>query len=179
MVDNAPIFSVNSTTEDYVNFLASEYEKHPAFEKVNELLQKELGGFDTNWIVKFKGAKIEQGENIQLTIRFKPFLLEQHYEAYYYGNIEKASLLKVDEKVFNDGTSYENWQNIENFQQYNAFKQANEYTHYHFPWLRFYTIEAAYSALHKRGRFIRLVYKGIAEQNIDPGQQINMVIYID
>ena len=178
-VNNTPIFSVNSTTEDYANFIVSEFEKHPAFVKVNELLQKELGDFDVNWIVKFKGAQVQNGQNIKLSVHFKPFMLEQHYEAYYYGDIEKASLLKVDEKVFNDGTSYENWKEIENFSKYNAFNEANEYTHYHFPWLRFYKVVSAYAALHKKGRFIRLVYQGLPEHNIDGGNQINMVIYVD
>lgn len=38
---------------------------------------------------------------------------------------------------------------------------------------------SAYSALHKKGRFVRLVYQGIPEQNIDAGNQINIIAYID
>jgi hypothetical protein len=40
-------------------------------------------------------------------------------------------------------------------------------------------VQTAYAALHKKGRFIRLVFTGIQEQNIDAGNQINMVIYVD
>ena len=116
---------------------------------------------------------------MKLIINFKPFLLQQHYEAYYYGDVEKASLLKIDETVFNAGNSFEKWQEIENFSKFNAFKEANEYVHSQFTWLRHYEIVTAYAALHKKGRFIRLVYRGIAEQNIDPGQQINIVAYVD
>lgn len=116
---------------------------------------------------------------MKLIINFKPFLLQQHYEAFYYGDVEKASLLKVDEKVFNAGNSFEKWQEIEDFSKFNAFKEANEYVLSQFTWLRFYEVVSAYAALHKKGRFIRLVYQGIAENNIDPGQQINIVAYLD
>jgi hypothetical protein len=47
-----------------------------------------------------------------------------------------------------------------------------------FTWLRFYTVTAAYSALHQKGRYVRLVYQGIAAY-VDPKNQINIVIFID
>lgn len=87
-------------------------------------------------------------------------------------------MLKVDEKVFNSGDAYEKWQEIEDFSKFNAFKEANEYILSQFSWIRFYTVETAYAALHKKGRFIRLVYKGI-EKYVDGGNQLNIVVYVD
>ena len=48
-----------------------------------------------------------------------------------------------------------------------------------FSWVRFYKVVGAYAALHKKGRFIRFVFKGIEEQNIDSGNQLNIVVYLD
>ena len=45
--------------------------------------------------------------------------------------------------------------------------------------MRFYKIVTAYSALHLNGRYVRLAYAGIQEDNIDPNNQINIVIFID
>ena len=131
---------------------------HPVFPKLKELFEQELGFFDENWIVKFAGVGGKKGNAMKVILNFKPFLLQQHYEAYYYGDVEKASLLKVDEKVFNAGNSYEKWQEIENFSKFNAFQEAHEYILSQFTWLRLYKVVSAYAALHKKGRFIRLVY---------------------
>jgi len=60
-----------------------------------------------------------------------------------------------------------------------AFNDANGYILSQFTWLRHYRVETAYAALHKKGRLVRLSFRGIQEQNIDAGNQINMVIYID
>jgi hypothetical protein len=136
---------------------------------------------DRDWIVKFRGkiSKNEESNTFKIVVNFKPFLLQQSYEAYYFGSIEKAALLKVDERVFTEGRSYENWQSIGNFSQFRAFHEANEYILSQFTWLRFYDVVSAYSALHKKGRFVRLVYQGLAEHNIDPQNQVNIICYID
>ncbi len=177
------MFSVGSTENatQYLKYYVDEIEKHPAYPALVKLLEKELGLFKKDWIIKFEGSIIKDKEanTFKILIHFKPFLLKQTYEAYYYGSIEKAALLKVDESVFTEGRSYENWQNIEEFSQYRAFKEANEYILSQFTWLRFYKVVSAYSALHMKGRFVRLVYQGIPENNIDAGNQINIVTYID
>ena len=167
--------------EEYVEYLVKELMDHPAFPQIKKLFEEELGFFDENWIVKYAGIGGKAGNALKLIINFKPFLLQQHYEAYYYGDAEKASLLKVDEKIFNSGNSYEKWQEIENFSKFNAFKEAHEYILSQFSWLRLYDVVSAYAALHKKGRFIRLVYKGKGYDvnNVDAGNQINIVAYVD
>ena len=88
-------------------------------------------------------------------------------------------MLKIDEVVFNgNGKSYKDWQEITNFHSFKAFHEAHEYILSQFTWLRFYTVTSAYSALHQKGRYVRLVYQGIAAY-VDPKNQINIVIFID
>ena len=87
--------------------------------------------------------------------------------------------MKVDERVFNpNGKAYQSWQEIKNFNSLKAFKEAYECITYTFTWLRFYKVVAAYSALHKKGRSIRLVFAGIGEF-VDPKNQINIVVFVD
>ena len=95
--------------------MVKELQDHPAWPQIKKLFEEELGFLDEDWIVKYAGIGGRKGNAMKLIINFKPFLLQQHYEAYYYGDVEKASLLKVDEKVFNPGNSYEKWQEIKNF----------------------------------------------------------------
>ena len=159
--------------------MLDELKKHPAYPSIVKLFTEEYGFFDDNWFVKYAGVGSKTSDKLQLVINFKPFLLKQSYEFYYYGDAQKASLLKIDEKVFNQGTSYENWQQIDNFNKLKAFHEAHEYILSQFTWLRHYKVETAYAALHKKGRLVRLSFRGIQEQNIDAGNQINMVIYID
>ena len=157
-----------------------EFKKNPAYSKIVEALNKELGRFDDKWIVNFEVAIINQTDCYKVVINFQPFLLKQTYEAYYYGNVQKAALLKVDERTFNgNGKSFSDWQSIENFNSYKAFHDAHTYILSQFTWLRFYKVVSAYSALHKAGRYVRLVYQGIPENNIDAGNQINIVAYVD
>jgi hypothetical protein len=182
--DVASVFTVGNeagNAEGYLNILSEEFIKHPAFPTISKLLEQEFGKFDKDWIIKVQGvvAKDPKSNTFKIFLNFKPFLLQCTYEAYYYGSIDKAALLKVDENVFNEGKSFENWQNIQEFNQYHAFKEANEYILSQFTWLRFYKVVSAYSSLHMKGRFVRLVYQGIPEQNIDAGNQINIVVYID
>ena len=69
---------------------------HPAFPQVKKLFEEELGFLDNDWIVKYKGVAGKSGDSLRVVINFKPFLLKQEYEVYYYGDSQKASLLKVD-----------------------------------------------------------------------------------
>lgn len=116
---------------------------------------------------------------MRVTINFQPFLVKLDYEAHYYGSVEKAALLKIDEAVFNgNGRSFEDWQEIKNFGSYHAFKEADRYAESQFRWLRFYTVISAYSALHRNGRFVRLVYQG-KKEFVDAGNQINIIIFLD
>lgn len=140
--DAAPILDVakSGDSKQYVEYLVEELKNHPAFPQIKKLLEDELGAFDDNWIVRYAGVGGKVGDALKLVINFKPFLLQQHYEAYYYGDAQKASLLKVDEVVFNEGASYEKWQEIKEFDKFKAFKEANEFIHYHFTWLRHYTV---------------------------------------
>jgi hypothetical protein len=164
-----------------LNILAEEFFKHPAYPAIYKLLEQEFGTFNKDWIIKVQGivAKDSASDSFKIFLNFQPFLLKRTYEAYYYGSIEKAALLKVDESVFSNGKSFENWQSIEDFNKYHAFTEAHQYILSQFTWLRFYKVVSAYSALHKKGRFVRLVYQGIPEQNIDAGNQINIIAYID
>ena len=181
--ETAPILALTKSNEPekYVEYLVSELKDHPAFPQIKKLFEEELGFMDDNWIVKYAGVGGKKGNVMKLKLHFKPFLLEQHYEAYYYGDVEKASLLKVDEKVFNQGNSFEKWQEIEDFSKFKAFDEAHEYVLSQFSWLRFYNVVSAYAALHKKGRFIRLVFqgKGRDEVNVDSGNQINIIAYLD
>jgi hypothetical protein len=104
-----------ASAADYVPLLVEEIKNSPAYPAIRKLFEDELGFFDENWIVKYSGVGSKTSDTVQLVINFKPFLLQQTYEAYYYGDIQKASLLKVDEKVFNQGASFEEWQKVENF----------------------------------------------------------------
>ena len=61
-------------------------------------------------MIKFSGAVGKSDSAIKMVINFKPFLLKKHYEAYYYGDIQKAALLKVDEQVFSSSHAYDHWQ---------------------------------------------------------------------
>lgn len=144
-------------------------------------MEKEFGKFDKNWIIKVQGvvAKDPTSSTFKIFVNFQPFLLQCTYEAYYYGSIEKAALLKLDERVFSEGRSFENWQNIDEFNKYHAFTEAHTYVLSQFTWMRFYKVVSAYSSLHMKGRFVRLVYQGLPEHNIDAENQINIIVYID
>ncbi len=176
----APVFTVATTVSEYKSLSLEDFKKSPAYPKIVEALTKELGRFDENWVINFQVAVINQTDCYKIVINFQPFLLKQSYEAYYYGSVQKAALLKVDEVTFNgNGKSFSDWQSIEKFDSYRAFHDANAYILSQFTWLRFYKVVSAYSALHKTGRYVRLVYAGIASNNIDPGNQINIVAYVD
>jgi hypothetical protein len=89
-------------------------------------------------------------------------LIDVDLEAHYYGSTKKAALLQIDEKVFDLNTNkkfLDNWSEIKEFNSYKAFRETNEYVLSQFTYLRLYTVTAAYSALHKNGRWVRLVYE--------------------
>lgn len=176
--DVEPVFVVGDVAE-YKNFDLDGFKKTPEYPHVVAQLTRELGAFDEKWILSVS-ISVSDGVNyIKVTINFQPFLLKQNYEAQYYGSVQKAALLKIDEEVFNPtGKSFENWQEIKDFGSYNAFAFASQYAQSQFTWLRFYKVVAAYSALHLKGRYVRLVYQGIAAY-VDPLNQINIVIFID
>lgn len=98
--DKAPVFSVGETEnpEDYINYYVGQIYDHPAWPTIEKLLVKELGFVDKDWIINFKGSivKDKESNSFKIMINFKPFLVKQTYEAYYYGSIEKAALLKID-----------------------------------------------------------------------------------
>ena len=151
----------------------------PYYQFIVDELTDQLGHFEERWLMDVKITAKGDASYIKVTVNFVPFLIKLDFEAHYYGSAEKAALLKIDEQVFNgNGKSFEDWQEIKNFDSYHAFKEANEYAHSQFTWLRFYSVVSAYSALHKRGRFVRLVYQG-KEDYVDGGNQINIVIFID
>jgi hypothetical protein len=166
-------------TAQYKDFDLEAFKKTPEYSAVVVQLTQSLGRFDEKWILNVS-VSVSAGINyIRVTVNFQPFLLKQEYEAQYYGSVEKAALLKIDERVFNpNGRSYQDWQEIKEFGSYRAFAEASKYAQSQFTWLRFYAVVAAYSSLHKQGRFVRLVYNGISTY-VDPKNQINIVIFID
>lgn len=101
--DVAPVFSVgDSNATGYLNVLVEEFLKHPAYPAIYKLLEQEFGTFNKDWIIRVQGmiAKDAESDSFKIFLNFQPFLLKRTYEAYYYGSIEKAALLKVDERVF-------------------------------------------------------------------------------
>lgn len=163
----------------YKAFDIASFKKTAEYPAVVAQLTQELGSFDEKWILNVSISITAGVSYIKVTINFQPFLLKQDYEAQYYGSVKKAALLKIDEEVFNPtGQSFQNWQEIKDFGSYRAFGDASLYAQSQFTWLRFYTVVAAYSALHLKGRYVRLVYQGLKEY-VDPNNQINIVIYID
>lgn len=157
-----------------------EFSQSPLYNKTVEQLNKTLGNFEKEWLLNVSVSSNAKGDQyVKISVNFKPFLVKQDYEAHFYGNAQKAALLKIDETTFNaDGKGYENWHEIKKFNSYFAFHEANEYVITQFNWLRFYKVVAAYSVLHKGGRNVRLVYQGLKDF-VDPGNQINIVIFID
>jgi hypothetical protein len=176
--DVQPVFVVGEVAE-YKDFDLEAFKKTPEYNSVVVQLTAALGAFDAKWILNVS-ISVSSGVNyIRVTVNFQPFLLKQHYEAQYYGSVEKAALLKIDERVFNpNGKSFQDWQEIKEFGSFRAFGDASLYAQSQFTWLRFYTVVSAYSALHLKGRYVRLVYKGLKEY-VDPNNQINIVIFID
>jgi hypothetical protein len=176
--DVQPVFVVGEVAA-YKSFDLEAFMKTPEYNAVVIQLTAALGAFDAKWILNVS-ISVSAGVNyIRVTVNFQPFLLKQEYEAQYYGSVEKAALLKIDERVFNpDGKSFQNWQEIKNFGSFRAFGDASLYAQSQFTWLRFYTVVSAYSALHMKGRYVRLVYQGLKEY-VDPNNQINIVIFID
>lgn len=74
---------------------------------------------------------------------------------------------------------FDEWNKIEEFSSYNAFNVSHKFILSHFSYLRFYNVTAAYSALHKDGRYVRLVYESSDHFFSRNGEnQFNMVIYI-
>ena len=175
-----PMYSL-ALPKSYKPFNVLALKKTPYYSFIVDQLTAQLGRFEEKWLMDVQITTNHQdgAAYIRITINFVPFLIKCDFEAHYYGNAEKAALLKIDERVFNgNGKSFEDWQEIEEFNSYHAFREANEYAHSQFTWLRFYNVVSAYSALHKRGRFVRLVYQGNADY-VDGGNQINIVIFID
>lgn len=91
----------------YKNFNLEAFKATPEYSTVVTQLTAALGAFDPNWILNVS-ISVNNGVNyIKVTINFQPFLLKQDYEAQYYGSVEKAALLKIDQTVFNpNGNSY-------------------------------------------------------------------------
>lgn len=123
--DVEPVFVVGEASE-YKNFDLEAFKKDPHYPAVVSQLTQSLGKFDEKWILNVS-VSVSNGCNyIKVTINFEPFLLKQSYEAQYYGSVEKAALLKIDETVFNgNGLSYENWQEIKSFHSFKAFHEAH------------------------------------------------------
>ncbi len=152
----------------------------PAYEAIVKELTKEIGKFNASWIVHFSATIINENDCFKIVLHIIPTLVVVTYEATYFGSIQKASLLKLDEQIFNGaGADYTKWQEVKDFNDYKTFKDANQFVLYQFTWMRFYKIVGAYSALHMNGRYVRLIYAGVKENNIDPDNQINIVIFID
>ena len=176
--DVEPVFVVGEAAK-YKSFDLAAFKKEACYPTVIAQLKESLGAFEEKWILDIS-ISVSSGVNyVKVTVNFQPFLLKQKYEAQFYGSAQKAALLKIDETVFNgDGQSFEKWQEIKSFASFSAFHEAHEYALSQFTWLRFYKVGAAYSALHLKGRYVRLVYNGLAGF-VDPKNQINIVIFID
>lgn len=118
----------------------------------------------------------------QIQVQFIPFLCDVDLEAHYYGSTSKAAILQIDEKTFNSrdhSHSVDSWSEIKEFNSYKAFKEASEYVLSQFTYLRFYKVIAAYSALHKNGRYVRLVYQSVNNFFTPTGEnQFNILVYI-
>jgi hypothetical protein len=91
----------------YKNFDFASFKRTAAYPVVVGQLTQSIGSFDEKWILNVS-ISISNGVNyIKVTVNFQPFLLKQNYEAQYYGSVEKAALLKIDETAFNgDGKSF-------------------------------------------------------------------------
>jgi hypothetical protein len=98
--DVQPVFVVGDVAQ-YKSFNLDSFKKAPEYPVVVAQLTQSLGSFDEKWILNVS-ISVSAGVNyIRVTINFQPFLVKQDYEAQYYGSVEKAALLKIDEQVFN------------------------------------------------------------------------------
>jgi hypothetical protein len=170
---------------DYGSYSVANFRRHPGYARIVAQFNEHFGRFEESWIVNIQYKSNSQNHYFQIQVRFVPFLVDVDLEAHYYGSTEKASILKIDERVFNGQDNrkfFNSWNEIEEFTSYKAFAETNEFILSHFTYLRFYKVTAAYSALHKNGRYVRLVYESengfFSSQTREGENQFNMIVYI-
>jgi len=69
-IEVAPVFTVTAAPSEYKSLSLEEFKKHPAYPKIIEALNKELGRFDDKWIINFKVTIINQTECYKVVINF-------------------------------------------------------------------------------------------------------------
>lgn len=156
-----PIFTVANHGQ-YSAYTVASFRRHPGYRQIVAQFVEHFGRFDESWIAHIRYRSHSHNHYFLVQIRFVPFLVDVDLEAHYYGSTEKASILKIDEKVFNGENNrkyFNSWNEIEEFGSYKAFAETNAFILSHFTYLRFYKVTAAYSALYKNGRYVRLVYE--------------------
>lgn len=124
-----PIFTVKGTNS-YDLYSLPSFRTHPGYSIVVDRLNQHFGRFDEKWISKIQYRLDSDIHYFQLQVRFLPFLVDVDFEAHYYGSTNKASLLQIDEKIFDarsDKAYLDNWSEIKDFNSYRAFKEANQY----------------------------------------------------
>jgi hypothetical protein len=129
------------------------------------------------WITTVSQSTASGTDYFKIGLNFQPLLLKQNYEAHFFGSTKKAALLKIDEVTFS-GSNFEKFQEVKNFDNFPAFNEAAEFAGTQFTWLRFYKVTAAYTAIFKTGRKIRIVYQGNPDF-VDRLNQVNIVVFID
>lgn len=176
-----PIFSVKSV-DGYGQYTLGQFRGHTGYRTVVSQISSHFGRFDENWISRIQYKPDGDVHYFQIQVQFIPFLCDVDLEAHYYGNTQKAAILQIDERVFSSDQhkgKVDKWNEIQEFNSYKAFRDANTYVLSQFTYLRFYKVTAAYSALHKNGRYVRLVYQ--SENNFftpNGENQFNMIVYI-
>jgi hypothetical protein len=176
-----PIFSVK-TIDGYQLYTLDTFRRHPGYKTVVAGLTNHFGRFEDVWINAIQYRVDVDVHYFQIQVQFIPFLCDIDLEAHYYGSSEKAAILQIDERVFNPndhGKYVDKWSEIKEFNSYKVFREANEYVLSQFTYLRFYKVTAAYSALHKNGRYVRLVYQSENHFFTPNGEnQFNMLVYL-
>lgn len=154
-----------------------EFSKHPASNAIKAEITKVLGDVKSEWITTVSQSTASGTDYFKIGLNFQPLLLKQNYEAHFFGSTKKAALLKIDEATFS-GANFEKFQEVKNFDTFPAFHEAAEFVSTQFTWLRFYKVTAAYTAIFKTGRKIRIVYQGNPDF-VDKLNQVNIVVFID
>jgi hypothetical protein len=106
-----PIFGV-SQVGNYEAYDLPTFRRHQGYKSIVSQYTNYFGRFDDNWIDKISHRYDNATHYFQISIKFMPFLQHCDTEVHYYGSIDKAALLNIDQQVFN---SNEYPQNVDTY----------------------------------------------------------------
>lgn len=96
----APIFGVNQV-DAYLSYDLPSFRRHAGYNTIIAQYTNYFGKFDDSWINKISHKYDNHTDYFQITVKFAPFMQNCDSEVHYYGSIDKAALLNIDQRVFN------------------------------------------------------------------------------